>query len=86
MARDYLAIQGSVAPSEHAFSGGGITGTACHSCLTPDAFEALQILKSMYQNGHIRAPANTQIKVDNDTGDWETLVAMEVCSDDRDLS
>jgi len=45
MAWDYLAIQGSVTPSECAFSGGGITGTACHSCLTPDAFEALQILK-----------------------------------------
>jgi hypothetical protein len=86
MARDYLAIQGSATPPECAFSGGGITGTACCSCLTPDAFKALQILKSTYQNGHIGAPADTQIWVDNDTGDWETSVAMEVCSDDRDLS
>jgi hypothetical protein len=39
-----------------------------------------------YRNGHIGASANTQIQVDNDTGDWETSVAMEVCSDDRDVS
>lgn len=55
MARDYLAIQGSATPSERAFSGGGITGTPSRNRLTPAVFEALQILKSAYRNGHIGA-------------------------------
>lgn len=48
MAQDYLAIQGSVTPSEHAFSSGRITGIAHCSCLMVEMFEALQILKSTY--------------------------------------
>ena len=55
MARDYLAIQGSATPSERAFSSGGTTGTAKRNCLTPEAFEALQLLKSAYHNGHLAA-------------------------------
>lgn len=55
MARDYLAIQGSATPSERAFSGGGITGTASRNRLSVPVFEALQILKSAYRNGHIGA-------------------------------
>ena len=55
MARDYLAIQGSSVPSERAFSGGGLTGTRLRGRLTPELFEALQILKSAYRNGHIKA-------------------------------
>jgi hypothetical protein len=56
MARDYLAIQGSATPSERAFSGGGITGTPNRNRLSVSSFEALQILKSTYHNGHIAAP------------------------------
>jgi hAT family C-terminal dimerisation region len=55
MARDYLAIQGSATPSERAFSSGGTTGTAKRNRLKPDAFEALQLLKSAYRNGHLAA-------------------------------
>jgi hypothetical protein len=55
IAQDYLAIQGSATPSERAFSGGGITGTLRRSCLSTEMFEALQILKSTYCNGHIGA-------------------------------
>jgi len=42
-------------PSEHAFSSGGITDSAHWSSLSTDIFEALQILKSVYHNGHIAA-------------------------------
>ena len=55
MARDYLAIQGSATPSECAFSSGGITDTAHRNRLSPNLFEALQILKSAYRNQHITA-------------------------------
>lgn len=55
MARDYLAIQGSATPSERAFSGGGITGTPNRNRLSVASFEALQLLKSAYRNGHITA-------------------------------
>ena len=55
MARDHLAIQGSSVPSEQAFSSGGLTGTSLHNHLNPTIFEALQILKSTYRNGHISA-------------------------------
>jgi hAT family C-terminal dimerisation region len=55
IARDYLAIQGSATPSERAFSSGGITGSARRSRLSTEIFEALQILKSAYRNGHITA-------------------------------
>jgi hAT family C-terminal dimerisation region len=55
MARDYLAIQGSSVPSERAFSSGGLTGTSLRNRLSPAIFEALQILKSAYRNGHISA-------------------------------
>ncbi|GLB42145.1 putative hAT family C-terminal dimerisation region [Lyophyllum shimeji] len=55
MARDYLAIQGSSVPSERAFSSGGLTGTLLRNQLTPKTFEALQILKSGYKHGIIKA-------------------------------
>lgn len=55
MARDYLAIQGSATPSERAFSSGGITGTSNRNSLSVSSFEALQLLKSAYRNGHIAA-------------------------------
>ncbi|KIP03169.1 hypothetical protein PHLGIDRAFT_78013 [Phlebiopsis gigantea 11061_1 CR5-6] len=55
MARDYLAIQGSSVASEHAFSSGGRTGTALRNRLTPETFEALQILKDGYRTGIIKS-------------------------------
>jgi hypothetical protein len=55
MACDYLAIQGSSVPSERAFSSGGLTDTSLHNRLSPATFEALQILKSAYRNGHVGA-------------------------------
>jgi len=58
MARDYLAVQGSTTPSERAFSSGGITDQSRRNRLTPEIFEALQLLKSVYRNGHIQAAAS----------------------------
>ena len=60
MARDYLAIQGSSVPSERAFSSGGLTGTSLRNRLNPTAFEALQILKSAYRNGHVSATQDAE--------------------------
>jgi hypothetical protein len=62
MARDYLAIQGSATPSEQAFSSGGITGTRNRNGLA--SFEALQLLKSAYRNGHIMAADEAAKRVD----------------------
>ena len=53
MAWDYLAIQGSAVPSEHAFSSSALTATARCNQLSGNIFETLQILESGYQNGHI---------------------------------
>ena len=39
---------------------GGTTGTAKRNCLKPEAFEALQLLKSAYCNGHIAAGKEAQ--------------------------
>jgi hAT family C-terminal dimerisation region len=55
MARDYLAIQGSAVPSERAFSSGGLSATQRRNQLSPALFESLQLLKSAYQNGHLKA-------------------------------
>jgi len=55
MARDYLAIQGSATLSERTFSNASLTDTKQRNRLLPDTFEALQILKSAYRNGHISA-------------------------------
>ncbi|KAF5370432.1 hypothetical protein D9615_009740 [Tricholomella constricta] len=60
LARDYLAIQGSATPSERAFSSGGLTGVALRNRLTVEAFEALQLLKSAYRNGHIDAGSEAE--------------------------
>ena len=63
MARDYLAIQGSAVASERAFSSGGLTATARRNRLSGDIFEALQILKSGYRNGHIRASEQAEAHI-----------------------
>ena len=48
IACDYLAIQGSAVPCERVFSSGGLTGTDRRNRLTPQAFEALQLIKHAY--------------------------------------
>lgn len=55
MARDYLAIRGSATAFERAFSNGALTGTEHRNGLAPGMFEALQLLKSAYRNGHVGA-------------------------------
>ena len=85
IAHNYLAIQGSSVPSEHAFSSGSLTATAHCNCLKGDIFEALQILKSGYRNGHIGAAAEaehhinayleTLAMLDNDTV-WDNAETM----------
>ena len=60
MAQDYLPIQGSSTPSEHAFSNASLTDSKHRNQLAPDTFEALQILKSAYRNGHLSASAEAE--------------------------
>jgi hypothetical protein len=55
IAQDYLAIQGLATPSERTFRSGGITDCSRRNRLQTNVFEALQLLKSAYQNGHIAA-------------------------------
>ncbi|KAF8240138.1 hypothetical protein L208DRAFT_1234743, partial [Tricholoma matsutake] len=57
-------IQGSATPSECAFSSGGITDSACQSSLSTEIFEALQILKSAYCNGHVMAAHQASKHID----------------------
>jgi hypothetical protein len=64
MARDYLAIQGSATPAERAFSSGSLTGTKLRNSLSPEMFEALQLLKNVYCNGHISASAIAACHID----------------------
>jgi hypothetical protein len=61
IAKDYLAIQGSAMPSEQAFSSSGITATAHGNTLLPETFEALQVLKSAYRQGHISAMTQAEL-------------------------
>ena len=68
MAQDYLAVQGSATPSERAFSSGSLTDTKRHNRLAPAMFEALQVLKSAYHNGHIKAA---------DGADWDSQDFMD---------
>ena len=73
MARDYLAIQGSAVPSEQAFSSGALMGTRRRNRLTPATFEALQILKSAYRNGHIAAAQDAESRVSDFVDAWNVL-------------
>ena len=41
IARDYLVIQGSAVPLEHAFSSGGLTATSRRNKLSAQTFEEL---------------------------------------------
>jgi hypothetical protein len=55
IARDYLAVQGSLVASERTFSSGRLTGTYLRNRLKTDTFEALQIVKSAFRNRIINA-------------------------------
>ena len=61
--QDYLAVQGSAVPSEHAFSSGALTFTRCRNRLMPELFEALQMLKSAYRNGLVGAAQDAEAHV-----------------------
>jgi hAT family C-terminal dimerisation region len=76
MARDYLAIQGSATPSERAFSNASLTDTKQRNRLMPEAFEALQILKGAYRNGHMSTMAAAERY-------FQSLMSMEE-NQDRD--
>jgi hypothetical protein len=82
IARDYLAIQGSSVPSERAFSSGGLTGTRLRGRLSPQVFEALQILKSAYRNGHIGAAEQAEAYHSAMT---EALEVLDDSDDDEDV-
>ena len=60
MAQDFLPIQGSSTPSERAFSNALLTDDLQRNQLTPEMFEALQILKSAYCHRHMSAPAEAE--------------------------
>jgi hypothetical protein len=60
MARDYLAIQGLLTPSECTFLNAALTDSKQRNRLALDTFKALQILKSVYHNGHLSAPAEAE--------------------------
>jgi len=51
--------------AEHAFSSGGTTGSAKRNRLKPKAFEALQLLKSAYRNGHLAAEKEPQKHIES---------------------
>ncbi|KAG2067687.1 hypothetical protein BDR04DRAFT_1026581, partial [Suillus decipiens] len=60
VAHDYLPIQGSAVPLEHAFSSVGITSTLCCNALAPSTFSALQLMKAAYKNGHVSAAVEAE--------------------------
>ena len=55
IAQDYLPIQGSATPLKRTFSSAGVTDAVHWGSLLTKTFEACQILKSAYCNGHIAA-------------------------------
>ena len=55
IARDYLAIQGSSVPAERAFLSASLTDTVLRNRLLPECLGAIQIVKSGYKNGWIKA-------------------------------
>lgn len=82
MARDYLAIQGSATPSEHTFSSGGITDCSRRNRLQPNIFEALQLLKSAYQNGHITATTQASFHTEDFIRSLDQVIDSSDAGDD----
>ncbi|KAG2090512.1 hypothetical protein BD769DRAFT_1679641 [Suillus cothurnatus] len=59
-----LAYTRPPTPSEHAFSSSGLMGTKRWNHLKTDDFESLQLLKSVYHNGHISATSDAEQHLD----------------------
>jgi hypothetical protein len=60
VARDYLAIPGSSTSCERAFSSAGLIGSNHRLSLTPDTFEAIQLVKSAFKAGDLSPAIQTQ--------------------------
>ena len=82
IACDYLGIQGSAVPSQRALSSSGLTATACWNRLFGEIFEALQILKSGYLNGHNHAPEQAKSHFINYINEF---IDLEISNDIQDL-
>lgn len=78
IARDYLAIQGSAVPCERAFSSSGLTGTDRRHRLSPQTFEALQLLKHAYRTTVISVDAEIREDADVVFGNWDSEEVEEV--------
>jgi hypothetical protein len=72
MARDYLAIQGSAVASERAFSSSADTGTQDRNQLSPETFEALQVLKNAYGSGLLSAAVEAELAAE--VARWKGIV------------
>lgn len=76
--RDYLPIQGSATPLERTFSSAGVTDAVHWGSLSTKTFEAHQILKSAYCNGHIAAVDEAGKHID------ALIVALDDISEEDD--
>ena len=72
---DNLAIQGSSVPAEHAFSSAGLTDTILCNRLLPESLGAIQIVKSGYKNGWIKASeeAESISVLKSSSANWKKL-------------
>jgi hypothetical protein len=84
MGHDYLAIQGSATPAERAFSSGSLTGTKLRNSLNAEVFEALQLLKSAYRNGHISAGVIAAKHIDALIAELDADFGYDTEGDDSD--
>ena len=78
IAQEYLAIQGSAVPCEQAFSSSGLTGTDHSNHLSPQTFEALQLLKHAYNTSVISVNAEIREDADVAFGYWDSEDEEEV--------
>ena len=62
MALNYLPIQGSSVPCEHAFSDAGLTDTKHHAHLLPADFGDIQIVKNKYEKERRHHEAEMEAK------------------------
>ena len=80
-----MAIQGSATPSERAFSNASLSDTKHHNRLSPEAFEALQILKSAYRNKIVSAAADAESHYQSVMGVEKVLAAGAADNDIENL-
>jgi hypothetical protein len=64
MAKDYLAVPASSTDSERAFSAGRLIGTDHRARLTSENFEALQVLRSAYNQNWITAKEMMRLRAE----------------------